>query len=133
MRLGVWETWRIRTNGVCRQATNPTKMWVDTVSGADQGVNFGWTVTTTRGRKRDRPKLFSHTSSDERGCRPIRVPILVTRGARWRAYTIQQTPISGSKRLALLTVVQGIEAEINQWCELNKHKKKKDYDLGTGV
>jgi hypothetical protein len=28
-------------NGFFRQTTDPTKMWVDTVNGADQGVNFG--------------------------------------------------------------------------------------------
>jgi hypothetical protein len=26
---------------VFRQATNPTEMWVDSLNGTDQGVNFG--------------------------------------------------------------------------------------------
>jgi hypothetical protein len=38
-------------DGFFRQATNPTKMWVDTVNGADQGVYFGCRYANPVGRE----------------------------------------------------------------------------------
>jgi hypothetical protein len=36
---------------VFRQATNPAKMWVDHVNGADQSVNFGCRYANLLGRE----------------------------------------------------------------------------------